>query len=528
MRRHIKKYKWHVKELISNIGLPEKRDVLPIFLLILTIITLLGGYVNQNYQNLANEWTNKGMVNRLQASLFDINAYHVDQQKNELLLLHDIKQDLYRLYEVRLLARIIILNQKAILYDLCNQGNMNSCVALDGLKDVDLDSDTFNFEQLSENYITHIQAQAQSLVKNLEYTNTTFNAALQDMEVLDKRISEKIPSDIIYKFLIGFSYVSVLLFYFCYKKKDFIDKIFILCTYILLFFSVVALFLLLIIPDVIFSTYYKTTSSIITVFQMMCIAPYLFDIIGYIPRYQYRKKILREIKKIEFSKINYNKEDKKFFDFIEGKIPILISAPHGTKHFRSRTGEWREEDEYTSAIAIKLGQLTGAHVIYTKNKTKEDPNDDEVSEYRDEIKKIIKKYNIKFVADIHGAGMDYDFSVCVGTMDDSKNKSSCPIFKDVIINTLKDFQGVKYNLKNFEAKKRTLTRFIWKKCGVEAAQFEIRADYRIVERKPDSSEAQKGEKSEFEAKRKNVLNLLYHLSEVILKINEEIKKEVKP
>lgn len=79
------------------------------------------------------------------------------------------------------------------------------------------------------------------------------------------------------------------------------------------------------------------------------------------------KKILGEIEKLEFEKINYQELNDDYFDIIPGKIPVLISAPHGARP--SRDGEPRGvgEDEYTASIAIMLGKLTNSHVIYVKN-----------------------------------------------------------------------------------------------------------------------------------------------------------------
>jgi hypothetical protein len=81
--------------------------------------------------------------------------------------------------------------------------------------------------------------------------------------------------------------------------------------------------------------------------------------------------ILEEIKKSEFEQINYHTPSDDFFEIIPGKIPILISAPHGANH--KRNGQPKEENEYTSSIAIMLGHLTGAHVIYARTAANEDP-----------------------------------------------------------------------------------------------------------------------------------------------------------
>ena len=68
---------------------------------------------------------------------------------------------------------------------------------------------------------------------------------------------------------------------------------------------------------------------------------------------------LQDIRNIEFSRIDYNRESEDYFEIIEGKIPVLLSAPHGAKHYRN--GSFKEEDEYTASLAIKLGKITGAY-----------------------------------------------------------------------------------------------------------------------------------------------------------------------
>ena len=62
--------------------------------------------------------------------------------------------------------------------------------------------------------------------------------------------------------------------------------------------------------------------------------------------------ILQDIRNIEFSRIDYNRESEDYFEIIEGEIPVLLSAPHGAKHYRN--GSFKEEDEYTASLAIKL------------------------------------------------------------------------------------------------------------------------------------------------------------------------------
>ncbi|HXX33466.1 MAG TPA: hypothetical protein VEM15_03230, partial [Thermodesulfobacteriota bacterium] len=128
-------------------------------------------------------------------------------------------------------------------------------------------------------------------------------------------------------------------------------------------------------------------------------------------------KILEEIRQIEYRDIKYGEENAEYYGFIQGKIPILISAPHGAPHYRRRWHRWRGEDEYTSSIAIELGKLTGAYVIYVKNKTREDPNSDQRSKYKMAVAKVVKEYGIKFLLDLHGSDEERPYKIDVGIIN---------------------------------------------------------------------------------------------------------------
>ena len=137
-------------------------------------------------------------------------------------------------------------------------------------------------------------------------------------------------------------------------------------------------------------------------------------------------KVVEEIREIEFEKIKYGQESEDYFETREGNIPILVSAPHGARHLRK--GKWKEEDEYTASIAIRLGEATGAHVIYVKNKTHEDPNYIKRARYKDKIREIVQNDGIKFLLDLHGVNKDRPFKICIGTRYNNKALSAASQF----------------------------------------------------------------------------------------------------
>jgi hypothetical protein len=227
-------------------------------------------------------------------------------------------------------------------------------------------------------------------------------------------------------------------------------------------------------------------------------------------------KLLEEIRDIEFSQIKYNEQRAAYFDYIEGRIPILISAPHGTKHYRQCDGKgyWKEEDAYTSSLAIILGKLTGAHVLYTRYKTKEDPNNELSCGYKKFLRKIVEEYRIKFIVDLHGASVNQPFSVDVGVMSDAPENCSCPDFRPII---QQDFQGLEEKLfnKHFVAAScGTITSFARNDLGIEAAQFEINARYRIVQSRSNPA---------IRAREQDVLNMITRFQRMILDIDQAMK-----
>lgn len=234
-------------------------------------------------------------------------------------------------------------------------------------------------------------------------------------------------------------------------------------------------------------------------------------------------QILKDLRQIEYDQIRYDQEGMDYYQFIPGKIPILISAPHGARHFRTRENRWKGEEEYTSSLAIELGRLTGAHVIYVKNQTREDPNHDPTSRYKRAVAEAVRQYQIKFMLDLHGSDAHRPFKVDVGIISEEPGKSSCPTYKEIIRSSFSGFQPGVFNQKFCASNVCTMTSFARRELGIEAAQVEINARYRVVERKPESSKAKAGIEPQFKADPNDVLALVTRLKQIILQIDQELK-----
>jgi hypothetical protein len=191
----------------------------------------------------------------------------------------------------------------------------------------------------------------------------------------------------------------------------------------------------------------------------------------------------------------YPKQGEQEFAYIAGRIPVLLSAPHGAVHFR--LGVEKQEDEYTAGLARLVGELTQAHVIYGRRKSMTDPNWNAGVPYKRTLQKMMEGSSIHFVLDLHGVAEHRTFGIALGTM----KGESCPRHRSGIIRHFersgftRDAKVPLYRLnidQTFTAvgsgKQETVTRFVWEKLGVPAAQFELHPALRIVERRPDSTD----------------------------------------
>ena len=152
--------------------------------------------------------------------------------------------------------------------------------------------------------------------------------------------------------------------------------------------------------------------------------------------------------------------------------------------------------------------------MYAKYKTAEDPNSDTSSAYKDFLKKVVIGHDIKFVVDLHGACGSQPFKVDVGTMSDAPGECSCPTFRPIIQKAFQDFEEHVFN-KHFAASGcGTITSFARNDLGIEAAQFEINARYRIVESRSNPG---------LKANEQDVLDMIGRFEGMILTINDVIE-----
>ncbi len=178
-----------------------------------------------------------------------------------------------------------------------------------------------------------------------------------------------------------------------------------------------------------------------------------------------------------------------------GRLPVLFSAPHGAAHRRS--GRYKQEDEYTAALARLMGRRTGAHVLYAFARSEDDPNYDRHSPYKAALGELVAAHGIRFVIDLHGMSDRHKFGVAVGTMG---GHSCRPRHQEAILASLsaagfrratageaREFLSTRWDRFVVDHHRftggvvnHTVTRFAAEELGIHAAQFELCAALRIV------------------------------------------------
>lgn len=168
-------------------------------------------------------------------------------------------------------------------------------------------------------------------------------------------------------------------------------------------------------------------------------------------------------------------EGENWFKIIDGQTPIIIAAPHSTRPLRE--GERRFSDGGgTAALAVAIGEMTGATIMYTIYEGPSDPNYYDDNEFKKELSRLIDKVKPKFILDLHGSHPFRSYDIDLGTMNGQSLLGNSKLLFS-LIDHLKDegIESVSYN--RFGASKNeTITKFASQK-GVPTIQMEINSTY---------------------------------------------------
>ena len=121
-----------------------------------------------------------------------------------------------------------------------------------------------------------------------------------------------------------------------------------------------------------------------------------------------------------------------YVEIIEGRIPVLLSAPHVYPHRRpSLTLSYKGGEEFTDMIVREICGNTGAWGIIQSKETPFDPNYHKITDnpYKEAVAQIIKVGNITKFLDIHGLNLSNEYDL--GIYYPSKYFKSINLSKDI-------------------------------------------------------------------------------------------------
>lgn len=164
-------------------------------------------------------------------------------------------------------------------------------------------------------------------------------------------------------------------------------------------------------------------------------------------------------------------------DFIinKGTIPILLSAPH-TMLQEHKDGTFKLSEPFTKSIALYLNKYFNVYSIVKIKDTGLDSNRDNHDDYKRELINIVKENDIKLVIDLHGASINQDFDVELGTLNNlSADYSTINELKEAFIEN-----GIKNISINDPFKGGAITQYLYNLKDVDVIQLEINRRYRDI------------------------------------------------
>ncbi len=171
-----------------------------------------------------------------------------------------------------------------------------------------------------------------------------------------------------------------------------------------------------------------------------------------------------------------NKEIKDSIYYKEGTIPILLSSPHTMEQIKE-DGNIKLPEPFTKAINMYISNTLDTYSIIKINDTGIDPNSETEEEYKNKILDIIKDNNIKLVIDIHGASINREFDIELGTLNNlSADYSTIKELKEAFIE-----HGITNIEINNPFKGGGITKTIYGNTNIDVIQIEINRKYRNIE-----------------------------------------------
>lgn len=180
---------------------------------------------------------------------------------------------------------------------------------------------------------------------------------------------------------------------------------------------------------------------------------------------------LNDIFVLEEKFMNQLFEGDESFHIIKGNVPIILSSPHSTTHYRlnkDKIGEYR-----TGCVVDYLSKKLDCHGIYKTKHNFDDPNWDESTPYKENLIKYVKENDIKYLIDLHMMSPKREYLIEIGT---GRGKN---VFESEIIDDMKSI-FLKNSLQPLEIDKlfsannpNTISASIARECQISCIQIEV-------------------------------------------------------
>lgn len=168
------------------------------------------------------------------------------------------------------------------------------------------------------------------------------------------------------------------------------------------------------------------------------------------------------------------------FEVIKGKEKIILSAPHNVKH--TRLNSVRPRETKTGAIVRVLSRKYNTYGIYKNSKDcNNDANWDEKCEYKEYIKKLVEKENIKALIDFHGMAAHREQDICIGISNGENIFGNYDVVNYMVYIFHKyGFKNVMIDIPFNAGYKYCVSNYIARECKIPTFQIEINLKYRLA------------------------------------------------
>ena len=158
-----------------------------------------------------------------------------------------------------------------------------------------------------------------------------------------------------------------------------------------------------------------------------------------------------------------------------GEVPVILTAVHTMEQVKDN-GEIKYAEPFTKAIARYVSDKVGTFYYIKTIDTGIDSNKITPDEFKDNLIKMIKEYNIKLLIDLHGAKSEREFDVEFGTLNNlSIDATTVKSLESSFIDN-----GVTKISYNNPFKGGGITQTVFDQTNIDIVQIEINKRFRSI------------------------------------------------